>query len=574
MTTREGIAASDGIAIGPAFVYRPQIPETETRTVEDPETEQKHFTEAAEKVAAHLDDLRDHVSSTINAEQAEIFEMQREFLDDPSFVGDIRELITSESIDAVTATKRVTEDLVAEFQTIEDEYFLQRADDIRDVSTRLVRTLLGLEDAALSELPEESIIVAKDLSPSDTAMMDVDKTLALCTETGSSTSHTAIISRSLGVPSVVGVGELENLESEQQVIVDGTEGRLIIDPDDETLEAYRRKREEWEAERNRIMAQAAEPVTTKDGAHVEVVANAGSPAEARRAKELGAEGIGLLRTEFLFLDRDTLPDEDEQYEMYREVIEPFDEGPVVIRTLDVGGDKNVPSISMPQEQNPFLGRRGIRLSLSQPEMFRTQLRAILRAAVGHNVKIMFPLVATLGDFEGGREQVELAKQELTERGIEFNDGCELGIMVEVPSAAVNAAQLARHVDFFSIGTNDLTQYTLAVDRTNELVADLADPFDPGVLNLIARTIDAAHEQGKWAGMCGEMAGDPRALPLLLGLGLDEFSMAGGRVPKAKAGLRGLSSAELVEPARTALGLATAQEVRDYLARFTEAGEEA
>ncbi len=574
MTTREGIAASDGIAIGPAFVYRLEIPETEARTVEDAETEQQHFTEAAEKVAAHLDDLRDHVSSTIDAEQAEIFEMQREFLDDPSFVGDIRELITSESIDAVTATKRVTEDLVAEFQTIEDEYFLQRADDIRDVSTRLIRNLLGLEDAALSELPQESIIVARDLSPSDTATMDVDKTLALCTETGSATSHTAIISRSLGVPSVVGVGELENLESEQQVIVDGTAGRLIIDPDEETLEAYRQKREEWETERNRIMEQAAEPVTTKDGIHVEVVANAGSPAEARRAKELGAEGIGLLRTEFLFLDRETLPDEDEQYEMYREVIKPFPDGPVVIRTLDVGGDKNVPSISMPREQNPFLGRRGIRLSLSQPEMFRTQLRAILRAAVGHNVKIMFPLVATLGDFERGREQVERAKQELTERGIEFNDGCELGIMVEVPSAAVNAAQLARHVDFFSIGTNDLTQYTLAVDRTNELVADLADPFDPGVLNLISRTIDAAHEQGKWAGMCGELAGDPRALPLLLGLGLDEFSMAGGRVPKAKAGLRGLSSAELVEPARTALGLATAQQVREYLSRFTEAGEEA
>jgi len=574
VTTRDGIAASDGIAIGTAFVYRPEVPETEARTVEDPEAEQKRFTEAAEKVAAHLEELRNHVSSTIDEEQAEIFEMQREFLDDPSFVGEIKELITSESIDAVSATKRVTQDLVAEFQTIEDEYFLQRADDIRDVSTRLIRSLLGLEDAALSELPEESIIVARDLSPSDTAMMDVDKTLALCTETGSATSHTAIISRSLGVPSVVGVGELENLEGEQKVIVDGTAGRLIIDPDEETLEAYRRKQEEWQAERNRIMAQAAEPVNTRDGVHVEVVANAGSPAEARRAKELGAEGIGLLRTEFLFLDRETLPDEDEQYEMYREVIEPFDDGPVVVRTLDVGGDKNVPSISMPQEQNPFLGRRGIRLSLSQPEMFRTQLRAILRAAVGHNVKIMFPLVATLGDFEGGRKQVDRAKQELTERGVEFNDGCELGIMVEVPSAAVNAAQLARHVDFFSIGTNDLTQYTLAVDRTNELVADLADPFDPGVLNLISRTIDAAHEAGKWAGMCGEMAGDPRALPLLLGLGLDEFSMAGGRVPKAKAGLRGLSSAELREPVRNALGLATAQEVREYLARFTETGKEA
>ena len=574
MTTRDGIAASDGIAIGTAFVYRPEVPETEARTVEDPEAERKRFTEVAEKVASHLEELRNHVSSTIDDEQAEIFEMQREFLDDPSFVGEIKELITSESIDAVSATKRVTADLVAEFQTIEDEYFLQRADDIRDVSTRLIRSLLGLEDAALSELPEESIIVARDLSPSDTAMMDVDKTLALCTETGSATSHTAIISRSLGVPSVVGVGELENLEGEQKVIVDGTAGRLIIDPDEETLEAYRRKQEEWQAERNRIMAQAAEPVNTRDGVHVEVVANAGSPAEARRAKELGAEGIGLLRTEFLFLDRETLPDEDEQYEMYREVIEPFDDGPVVVRTLDVGGDKNVPSISMPQEQNPFLGRRGIRLSLSQPEMFRTQLRAILRAAVRHNVKIMFPLVATLGDFEGGRKQVDRAKQELTERGVEFNDGCELGIMVEVPSAAVNAAQLARHVDFFSIGTNDLTQYTLAVDRTNELVADLADPFDPGVLNLISRTIDAAHEAGKWAGMCGEMAGDPRALPLLLGLGLDEFSMAGGRVPKAKAGLRSLSSVELREPARTALGLATAQEVREYLARFTETGKEA
>jgi phosphotransferase system enzyme I (PtsI) len=574
VTKREGIAASDGIAIGPAFVYRPEIPESEARDVDDPDAERKGFEEAADAVASDLDDLRAHVSSNIAAEQAEIFEMQREFLDDPSFVGEIKDLISSESIDAVTATKRVTADLVEEFQTIEDEYFLQRADDIRDVSTRLIRKLLGLSDAGLSALSQESIIVARDLSPSDTAMMDVKNTLALCTETGSATSHTAIISRSLGVPSVVGVGEMEELEDDQQVIVDGTEGVLIVDPDKETLDAYREKRERWEQERQRILSEAAEPVTTTDGAHVEVVANAGSPAEARRAAELGAEGIGLLRTEFLFLDRDTLPDEDEQYEMYREILEPFPSGPVVIRTLDVGGDKNVPAISMPSEQNPFLGRRGIRLSLSQPEVFRTQLRAILRAAVDHNVKIMFPLVATPGDFEGGREQVELAKKELTDRSVEFNDECELGIMIEVPSAAVNAPQLAPHVDFFSIGTNDLTQYTLAVDRTNELVADLADPFDPAVLYLIARTIDAAHEQGKWAGMCGEMAGDPLALPLLLGLGLDEFSMAGGRVPRAKAALRKLAAQELVEPARTALSFATAREVRDYLAQFTPGAEEA
>lgn len=572
MKTREGIAASDGIAIGPAFVYRPELPESEPRTVEDVPAEQTALAEAVDRVAAGLDELREHVSATIDPEQAEIFEMQREFLDDPSFVGEIKTLIESESIDAVTATKRVTADLVEEFQTIEDEYFLQRADDIRDVGNRLVRDLLGIDNPALSELPRASIIVARDLSPSDTAMMDVDRTLALCTETGSATSHTAIISRSLGVPSVVGVGALDELESHEQVIVDGTTGTLIIDPDEDTVAAYRRKRKEWEQARTRILAQAAEPVTTRDGLHVEVVANAGSPAEARRAVELGAEGIGLLRTEFLFLDRQTLPDEDEQYEMYREILNPFPTGPVVIRTLDVGGDKNVPAITMPEEQNPFLGRRGIRLSLSEPEVFRTQLRAILRAAVGRNVKIMFPLVATLGDFEGGREQVETARKELTERGVDFNADCELGIMIEVPSAAVNAPRLAKHVDFFSIGTNDLTQYTLAVDRTNELVADLADPFDPGVLNLIARTIDAAHAEGKWAGMCGEMAGDPLALPLLLGLGLDEFSMAGGRVPKAKSTLRGLSAAELAEPARTALGMSTAGDVREYLSQFTGTGE--
>jgi phosphotransferase system enzyme I (PtsI) len=574
VTKREGIAASDGIAIGPAFVYRPEIPESEEHTVDDPDGERREFDAAAAAVAADLDELRAHVSSNIDAEQAEIFEMQREFLDDPSFVGEIRELISSDALDAVSATKRVTADLVEEFKTIEDEYFLQRADDIRDVSTRLVRKLLGLGDAGLSALPRESIIVARDLSPSDTATMDVKKTLALCTETGSATSHTAIISRSLGVPSVVGVGEVDELEDDTRLIIDGTEGLLIVDPDEDTLAAYREKRKQWETERQRIMARAAEPVTTTDGLRVEVVANAGSPAEARRAAELGAEGIGLLRTEFLFLDRETLPDEDEQYGMYREILEPFPRGPVVIRTLDVGGDKNVPAITMPSEQNPFLGRRGIRLSRAQPEVFRTQIRAILRAAVGRNVKIMFPLVATLGDFEAGREQVEIARTELAERGAEFNPDCELGVMIEVPSAAVNAPQLARHVDFFSIGTNDLTQYTLAVDRTNELVAELADPFDPAVLHLIARTIDAAHEQGKWAGMCGEMAGDPLALPLLLGLGLDEFSMAGGRVPRAKAALRQLAARELVEPARTALTLATAREVRDHLARFTAVTEEA
>ena len=567
MTRHQGIAASGGIAIGQSFLYQPDVPVSEMRNVESAEAELERLDEAIRSVSQRLEELEKHVGDNVDTEHAEIFDMQREFLDDPALIGEARRLVKESLVNAESAISRASDALIEEFETVEDEYFRQRADDIRDVSTRLVRALLGLPEASLAGVPPSSVVVARDLTPSDTATMKVENTLAVCTETGSATSHSAIISRSLGIPSVVGLGEVAVQES-STVIVDGDAGVVIVDPDPETLSEYRTRKKKWETRRREALARATEPVYTADGQHVEIVANVGSPAEARRAPEMGAEGIGLLRTEFLFLDRDALPDEDEQYRIYRQIFEPFQSGPIVVRTLDVGGDKELPSVKRLPEENPFLGRRGIRLSLSETHIFRTQIRALLRAASGFDVRIMFPMVATIGEFRLAKQEVQKAERDLAEAGTEHSKNYQLGIMIEVPSAAITAPLLAEEVDFFSIGTNDLTQYTLAMDRTNRLVSDQADPFDPAVLFLIERTVSAAHRAGKWAGMCGEMAGDPLALPFLLGVGLDELSMAGGRIPEAKEAIRTLNMKDLADVVCHSLSLSSAEAVRKYLEGFT------
>lgn len=568
MTELTGIAASEGIAIGPVHVYRPDLPTVSATTVENPEEELSRYEEIVSAVNDHLQKLGAKLSQTAAAEDAEIFEVQQEFLEDPTFGGEIRKRIAEGRVNAEAAVEAVMKELVEEFESIDDEYFHQRSNDIQDVGTRLIRGLLGVTEDSLANLPEPVIILAYDLTPSDTASMKADHTLGLCTESGSATSHTAILSRSMGVPAVVGLGTVE-IEDGETVILDGTGGKLIVAPDADTLEAYKRRREAFEQKRERLKEHANEPVTTSDGVTLEIVANIGSLAEAKAARSQGAEGVGLLRTEFLFLDRRTLPEEEEQYRIYREIAEVFGKDPVVIRTLDVGGDKSVPAIDLPREQNPFLGKRAIRLSLAEPEIFRTQLRAILRAGVGHNIKIMFPLIGTVGELRKAKEQLAIARKELEERGVDYDQSMEVGMMIEVPSAAVIAPQLAEEVDFFSIGTNDLTQYTLAVDRTNEHVATLADSFDPAVINLVGKVIEAGHFNGRWVGMCGEMAGNPQALPLLLGLGLDEFSMSGGAIPEAKERLRKLSKLEARKVAQKCLRCATAAEVRELLAPYAE-----
>jgi phosphotransferase system enzyme I (PtsI) len=411
------------------------------------------------------------------------------------------------------------------------------------------------------------VIVAGDLTPSDTAQLDKQRALGFCTAGGGLTSHTTILARSLGLPAVVGLGEeVLSISTGTLLIIDGDEGVVIADPDEASLAAYRARQARWRAQQRAARRAAQEPAVTRDGHRVEVVANVADLPSAQAALEHGAEGIGLLRTEFLYLNRTTMPGEEEQYEAYRAILDVMGERPVIIRTLDIGGDKPAPYLDIGEELNPFLGWRAIRLSLSHPEMFKTQLRAILRAGHGHDVKIMFPMITVLAEFQQAKALLREVQDELTAEGVPHAEGPEVGIMVETPAAAIAADVLAQEVDFFSIGTNDLIQYTMACDRTNERVASLYQPLHPALLRLIKGVIDAAHSAGKWVGLCGEMAGEREAVPILLGLGLDEFSVTSAAIPAVKSIIRSLSLAEAQAVAREVLDLATAEEVQAHLAR--------
>jgi phosphoenolpyruvate-protein phosphotransferase len=558
-----GIGASEGIAVGPAVVHRAELPEIHLRDVDDPAAEAARLEQAVGRVLQRLERLEEQARSTAGSGAGEIFEAHRMFLEDPSFAGDAVAVVAREALCAEAAVTLVTDRLATEFEDIGDEYFAARAADVRDIGTQLVRELMGLGEGGFSSLDVPSVIVAHDLTPSETVTIPPGMALAFVTETGSPTSHTAILARGLGIPAVVGVG-VTDIEPGVTLAVDGGAGSVWVEPDRSTLVALLERKAGDDARRALAERHAGEPAVTRDGHRIEVVANIGNPADAVRADELGAEGVGLFRTEFLFLDRATPPDEAEQYEAYRRVFEVFGDRPVVVRTLDVGGDKEVPGIDVGVELNPFLGKRGIRLTLAEPELFATQLRALLRAAVGANLKLMFPMVASLAEVDAARAAVMAAAADLDAAGLERAGGFEIGIMIEVPSAAVTADLLAPHVDFFSIGTNDLTQYTLAVDRTNPAVAPLADALHPAVLRLIGSVIEAAHAHGRWVGLCGELAGDPLAAPVLLGLGLDEWSMNPPAVPMVKARVRTLSREDCQVLAGRCLHATSPEQVREIL----------
>ncbi len=565
MKKLKGIPASEGMAIGPAFIYQPKTPQVERRTNVKPKAELVRLETALATADQQLEALKARIEAASGAEEAQIFQAHRLFLSDPVFVGVIRQAIEAEKINAEAAVEQTVAKLADQFRAMDNEYFRARAADIVDVGHRVLRLLAGWGESSLTNMAEPAIVLAADLTPSDTASLDRAMVLAFCTATGGTTSHTAILARSLGIPAVAGLGEkLLTLQPGEQLLVDGYAGEVFVQPDPATVTATQSRylaRQQTQAE---ALIHAAEPAVTQDNQTLTVLANIGGLADAERARDLGAEGVGLLRTEFLFLQGDTLPDEEQQYQLYQGIADIFPSQPVIIRTLDVGGDKPLPALEMPKEENPFLGRRAVRLSLAEPALFQTQLRAILRAAHHRHIKIMFPMIGSLSEFHQARAALEMAKASLAAEKVVHNPNVEVGIMVEIPSAALLAPIFAAEVDFFSIGTNDLAQYTLAADRTNPLVAPLADPFHPAVLRLIQEVIQAGQLHHKEVGMCGEMAGNLLAIPLLVGMGLTEFSMTASAIPSAKALIRSLSRDKMRRVADQGRRFSGPAEVRHFL----------
>ncbi|MBC7251917.1 MAG: phosphoenolpyruvate--protein phosphotransferase [Anaerolineae bacterium] len=564
----QGIGASEGYAVAPAFVYRRPDLRVEQRAVDDVQAEVDRFQQAVAVARQQLDEIQQQVSTTADEQTGRIFEFHRMMLEDAELLHAVEDTITAERCNAEFAVQRVIERWVSRFEGLDDDLMRARAADVRDVGHRLLAVLMGVEQAQLSQLPEPVIIVADDLVPSETALLDRERVRGLCTALGGSTSHTAILARMWGIPAVVGLGgAILTVASGTTLALDGESGVVEIDPSPETVRTYRARQERLATLQAEAMERAEEPAITRDGHQVEVVANIGDVESAREAIKYGAEGVGLLRTEFLYLERTTLPDEEEQLAAYRAIAEIMGQRPLIVRTLDVGGDKQLPYLDIGPELNPFLGVRAIRLCLERPDIFQPQLRAILRAGVGHNVKIMFPMVATREEILRAREALDQARRSLEAEGVPCADEVEVGIMVETPAAAIAADVLAPEVDFFSIGSNDLTQYTLAVDRGNERVSYLYHALDPAVLRLIRIVIEAGHAAGKWVGVCGEMAGQRAAIPILLGLGLDEFSMNPRAIPLAKHLIRQLDYSQAQALAQEVLALRDVAEVEARVDQF-------
>jgi phosphoenolpyruvate-protein phosphotransferase len=539
--------------------------------VEDPTAEWARFEAALETAREQLADVYAKAEAECGAEQAAIFQAHALMLEDPELLDAVRKAIEGQCVNAESALNDAAEMYAQMLEALDDEYLSARAADVRDVATRVLCILLDVAESPCAGLTVPSIILARDLTPSDTVLLDKSLVLGFCTAAGGATSHTAILARGLGLPAVVGVGpDVLEIPDSATLVLDGSDGTLLVEPDEETVAEYRAR----QAAAATVLAQARErahePTFSRDGHRVEVVANIGNVEGAQAALEAGAEGVGLLRTEFLYLERDHLPDEEEQCLAYRAIVDVFGDQPVILRTLDIGGDKELPYLDLPQEMNPFLGLRAIRLCLAQPDLFRPQLRAALRAGAGRNLKLMFPMVATAAEVQAARAVLEECRAQLLTEGQPVAQEMEIGIMVEIPAAALMADHLAAQVDFFSIGTNDLSQYTLAADRTNAQVAPLATGFQPAVLRLVRDVIAAAHAQGKWVGLCGELAGEPLAIPILLGLGLDEFSMNPPAIPLSKQIIRALTLDEAREVAQAALELDSPEAVQTLVREMVPA----
>jgi phosphotransferase system enzyme I (PtsI) len=561
MTFLHGIAASNGIAIAKAYrLVEPDLA-FESKTIDDAAAEVDRFRKAIEKSKTELEAIRDRAKVELGADKAAIFEAHLLVLSDPELHSPIEDKIQSDKVNAESALKETADMFIMMFEQMDNEYMQERAADIRDVTKRVLAHLLGVQLVNPSMIAEEVIIVAEDLTPSDTAQLNKQFVLGFTTNIGGRTSHSAIMARSMEIPAVVGTKTAtEEINNGDLVIVDGLKGEVHINPTPELVEQYRKVHAEYEVQKAEWAKLVNEPTVTNDNHHVELVANIGTPKDLKGVIENGGEGVGLYRTEFLYMGRDQLPTEEEQFESYKAVLEGLSGKPVVVRTLDIGGDKELPYLELPKEMNPFLGFRAIRLCLEEQDIFRTQLRALLRASNYGNLKIMFPMIATLDEFRAAKGILEEEKQKLLAEGQKVADNIELGIMVEIPSTAILADQFAKEVDFFSIGTNDLIQYTMAADRMNERVSYLYQPYSPSILRLVKMVIDAAHAEGKWTGMCGEMAGDETAIPVLIGLGLDEFSMSATSILKARSQIKYLKKSDMEKLALEVLNMQTTDQV--------------
>jgi phosphotransferase system enzyme I (PtsI) len=566
-----GLGVSEGIRIGKAFVYQPlKLEAIEESKSDDVERELKRLELAKEHCLAELGALVEKTTDSLGEEKAGILKGQISFLNDPSFYPPMRKLVEGEGWTAETAAKRTVAQVAGLFEAMANEYMRERAADIRDVGARLISHIVGHQGARLEDIREQVIIVADDLTPSDTVQLDKQYVLGFVTSMGGKTSHTAILANSLGIAAVLGAGEaVDDIPHGAELVIDGSTGRCVLHPNASTKAEFEGRSLAENEEQERLRSLAGLPAVTLDGVTVELAANIGTPQEAAGLLAKGAEAVGLYRTEFLFMETGAMPSEEEQYRAYREAAEAMQGHAVVIRTLDIGGDKELPYLDLPKEMNPFLGYRAIRLCLDRRELLLTQLRAMIRAGAHGTVKIMFPMISGMEEWRAAKELYEEARTQLAAEGAAIPAFMEVGVMIEVPSAALLADRLAREVDFFSIGTNDLVQYTVAVDRMNEKVAYLYDYFHPAVIGLIKTVIDAAARHGKWTGMCGSMAGDPLAAPLLLGLGLNEWSMASGALHRVKAAVRGLNQTQCKAFAEKLLELDTAAEIRQALTDFQQ-----
>ncbi len=561
----KGLGTSVGIGIGKVLIYKDPEIKISKKSILNSELEVERLNKSINKAIIDIDHIYNMTLEKLGKKEAEIFVAHKMILEDPEYISAIKDKILADKVNSEWAVSEITNSYISLFNEMEDEYLRARAADIKDVSNRVLRVLLNVENKDLSLINRETIIVAKDLTPSDTAQINKDMVVGIVTEIGGRTSHTSIMARTMNIPAICGVKDITDIAKEDDLmIINGSTGDIIINPTIDEVLLYKKEKEYLEKLQERLEKMKGQESISKDGYKVELAGNIGTLQDIDKVIENDGEGVGLYRTEFLYMYNDKLPTEDEQFEAYKIVAEKLEGKTLVIRTLDIGGDKDIPYLNIPKEMNPFLGYRAVRFCLDHKEIFTTQLRAILRASIYGNIKIMFPMISSIEELRQCKLILEEVKEDLRKENIKFMENIEVGIMVEIPAVAVHSRQFAKEVDFFSIGTNDLIQYSLAVDRGNQDISHLYNQFHPAVLSLIKMTIENGHKEGIWVGMCGEVAGDEKLIPILLAMGLDEFSMSAASILKARYLIRNTSKKEIEGMLDHILNLPTAHDVEKYI----------